>query len=310
MQADPIAPVTITATLEDKSVEASITVLDTTTPATVASTQIASPLVLTEQSTNFTVSLDVPAPVDGTLVQCAVQADGEGLNLGSVDPTEQLVAYNSLSASFQFNAGTDAGTATVACSGPDGTSVTLEISVVSPSNSPIDISGWTVAQANNGKSFTFPEGTILEPGDYVLIARKAEQSAFQNVWLGSENLLGDNVHFFNAGDSFIVMNDSTTTFTLTDLDGAVIDGPTLDLDTYLSYQRTVPVGPADSEDSWTTSSDVTPGATSGATPGSGQGEPNFSMGIYISEMSDAKGSGNYVYEFVELFYDGPFISSP
>jgi hypothetical protein len=308
-QADPIAAVTITATLDDNVTTADVVVLEPTAPATVLSLSMDSPLVLTETSAVFHAWLDWPAPIDGTLVHCSVLPNTEGLNLGSVDPVELTVAYNSQSANFQFHAGADAGTATVECTGPDTSAVQMDVSVVSPSNSPIDISGWTVSQANNGKSFTFPEGTILQPGEYVLIARKSTLEAFQSAWFGAENILGANVHFFNAEDSFIVINDSTTTFTLTDGDGVEMDGPTLDIDNYLNYQRSVPVGPADSEDSWTTSTEVTPGPSSGATPGSGQGDPNFSMGIYISEISDGKGSGNYVYEFVEIFYDGPLLES-
>jgi hypothetical protein len=53
---------------------------------------------------------------------------------------------------------------------------------------------------------------------------------------------------------------------------------------------------AGSAGSWTVMS------SDAAVPASGQS--GISHGVYISQFSDAAGSGNFIYEFVELFFDG------
>ena len=69
-----------------------------------------------------------------------------------------------------------------------------------------------------------------------------------------------------------------------------------------NLSRIVPVQAASQGTSWAQSG-VAPGQ--GTTPGTGQHIEQPVVGIYVSEISDtAAGSGQYVYEFVELFVDG------
>lgn len=76
-----------------------------------------------------------------------------------------------------------------------------------------------------------------------------------------------------------------------------VDGPTVAMDTSAgkSLQR-ANCGAVGLAGTWTK---VT--ATS-ATPGTG-GLTGCGRGVFINEFSDAIGTGNYIYEFVELFND-------
>jgi hypothetical protein len=68
----------------------------------------------------------------------------------------------------------------------------------------------------------------------------------------------------------------------------------------LSYRRNNPGDPSNQPSSWTSGT-----ANTTATPGSGTGTRS-TAGVVIYEFSDATGVGNYIYEFVELYYDtGP-----
>jgi hypothetical protein len=165
----------------------------------------------------------------------------------------------------------------------------------------LDISGHFLVQQNSTKTFTFPEETVVDPGDYILVARGAEKEAFEEYW---QVTLGPNVHFFNGSSLFPVINGAET-YEFFNGDPAlpttiVLDGPTASMTLNMSMQRSSPPGPANLLASWDTVS-----ATIAATPGSGQVDKLNITAIYISEISDAPGTGTFHFEFVELFYDGP-----
>jgi len=126
----------------------------------------------------------------------------------------------------------------------------------------------------------------------VIIARNCTRSQFENFW-GVQ--LPDEVVFLNGGNSFPVINGSEN-YTLVNAAGDTVDGPTISMSSGHSIQRISPLDPAGSPSSW----DVVPDNL--ATPGSGANPAN-SHKVVINEASDASGSGNYIYEFVELFYD-------
>ena len=63
-----------------------------------------------------------------------------------------------------------------------------------------------------------------------------------------------------------------------------------------SIQRKDPCLPANQTSSWNIL------ASSSGSPGSGAGV-GCGIGVVINEFSDALGTGNFVYEFVELHYD-------
>jgi hypothetical protein len=79
------------------------------------------------------------------------------------------------------------------------------------------------------------------------------------------------------------------------------DGPSIMMraSSGVSYVRTVGAVATDPA-SWTQVS-AAPGTP---TPGSGVAASSTKHGVFISEFSDASGTGNFIYEFVEIHFDG------
>jgi hypothetical protein len=157
---------------------------------------------------------------------------------------------------------------------------------------PLDLSGWQIKQHSSDQTFTIPAGTTIQPGGYLILARfasRAEFESFYGVTLGS-----DVIYLTNATSNPVVpMINGDETYELYNAGGGLEDGPTPAIDTiYRAYHRDDPESPP-----WT-SIDTSP------TPGSGVEPPDdvFS-GMVISEANDPSGSGAYVYEFVELYFD-------
>jgi beta-lactamase superfamily II metal-dependent hydrolase len=173
-----------------------------------------------------------------------------------------------------------------------GTSAAVGVTV---SNAlPIDISGWTITQANSSIIYTFPAGTTIVANGYLVIARNATKAAFQTFWGVT---LASNVGYITTGDVFPVINGSEN-YTLKNAGGTVIDGTTISQQASAgqSIQRKDPCLAANLASSW----NVLPSAS--GTPGSGAGA-GCAKGAVINEFSDALGTGNYIYEFVELHLD-------
>ena len=156
-----------------------------------------------------------------------------------------------------------------------------------------DISGWKLVQANATLNYTFPGGTRIPRNGYVIVGRNATKAAFESFWGVS---LGDNVVYLNSGDTMPQINGSET-YTLKNASNVTIDGPTYahDASSGDSLER-ANCGSVGSSSTWTKV------AATSATPGS-NGLATCSLGVFINENSDAIGTGNYVYEFVELFFD-------
>jgi len=157
-----------------------------------------------------------------------------------------------------------------------------------------DVSNWRVVQANSSYTFTLPAGTAIPDHGYLVIGRNASKAAFEAYW---NVALPPNAVYLDAGDSMPVINGDEN-FTLYDATGRKVDGRTVSMSSAAgrSYQRTNPCLSASKASSWTS------GPDSGATPGSGAGS-GCAKGIVINEFSDASGTGNYVYEFIELHND-------
>ncbi|MDI6807764.1 MAG: phospholipase D-like domain-containing protein [Candidatus Eisenbacteria bacterium] len=164
----------------------------------------------------------------------------------------------------------------------------------------VDLSGWKVVQANSDQTYTIPNGTAIPGKGYVIVARNATQAQFETFWGVT---LGPNVVFLNTGDATGVAPkiNGDETFTLKNASLVVIDGPTVAMAPYgtagQSIRRNNPGDPAGVEASWTRGPDRATG-----NPGSGAGTLS-NAGVRINEFSDALGTGNFVYEFVELFND-------
>jgi beta-lactamase superfamily II metal-dependent hydrolase len=172
-----------------------------------------------------------------------------------------------------------------------GTSAAVNVTV--SNGTPVDISGWTLTQANAAQTYTIPAGTVIPSKGYAIICRNATKTAFQTFW---NRTLGSNVIFINTGDVMPQINGSET-YTLKNAAGTTIEGATVAMDAAggSDFQRAT-CGAIGTLSSWTKSA-----STSGS-PGTG-GLATCNRGAFINEFSDALGTGNYVYEFIEIFND-------
>ncbi|MHB8998847.1 MAG: Ig-like domain-containing protein [Thermoanaerobaculia bacterium] len=157
----------------------------------------------------------------------------------------------------------------------------------------LDLSGWVLTQANSAYSYTIPAGTTIPAGGYLIVARSATQAAFETFWGAT---LAANVVFRNAANAMPVINGDET-YQLSN--GALtVDGPTIAMGASAgqTLQRVNLCGVAGNAASWSIAS------STAATPGAGA-PAGCGAGARISEFSDAGGTGNYIYEFVEIYND-------
>jgi len=173
-----------------------------------------------------------------------------------------------------------------------GTSTAIGVTVNNPTGT--DISGWTVTQANATVVYTIPAGTVIPANGYVVIGRDATKAAFQTFWGVT---LGSNVVYLTTAGAFPQINGSEN-YTLKNASGTIIDGPTISTSSSANQdlQRIDPCTGAGITSNWNV------GVTTLANPGSGAGA-GCAKGVVINEFSDAAGSGNFIYEFVELHND-------
>jgi hypothetical protein len=158
----------------------------------------------------------------------------------------------------------------------------------------LDISDWKFVQANSAITYNLPPGTVIPDNGYVVIGRNATKTEFEAFW-GSA--LPSNAVFINSGGAFPAINGSEN-YTLYNAAGVEVDGTTISMASSAgqSIQRKDPCLPVNQTSSWNIL------ASSSGSPGSGAGV-GCGIGVVINEFSDALGTGNFVYEFVELHYD-------
>jgi beta-lactamase superfamily II metal-dependent hydrolase len=171
-----------------------------------------------------------------------------------------------------------------------GTSAAVGVTV--SNGVPVNIGGWTLTQANATLNYTIPAGTTIASKGYVLVARNATKAAFQTFWGVT---LGANVVYINSADTMPQINGSET-YTLKN-GATTIDGPTVAMDTSAGFDfERATCGAVGTLSSWSHR------ASTSGTPGTG-GLTTCNRGVFINEFSDALGTGNFVYEFIELFND-------
>lgn len=173
-----------------------------------------------------------------------------------------------------------------------GTSAAVTVSVNNPVGT--NVAGWKVAQLNSSYSYVLPTGTVLPPKGYLIIARSASRSAFQSFW---KVTLGPNVVFLNAEGTLPILNGGES-YALYTAGGTLVDGRTADMPAGggKSLQRKGPCLAPGMSSSWS----IQP-STAG-TPGSGAGT-GCGKGVVINEFTDPPGTGDYVFEFIELYND-------
>ncbi len=176
-----------------------------------------------------------------------------------------------------------------------GTSSAVTVTVNNPPL-PVgtDISNWRIVQANAAWTFYLPAGTVIPDNGYVVIGRNATKAAFETFWGVT---LASNVVYINSGDTMPVINGDEN-FTLYNAGGTKVDGRTASMSSSAgqSYQRKDPCLQANKLSSWNVAADPS------GTPGSGAAT-GCAKGVVINEFSDASGTGNFIYEFIELHND-------
>jgi hypothetical protein len=157
----------------------------------------------------------------------------------------------------------------------------------------LNIAGWRLAQLNATFNYTFAAGTTIPDNGYLVLGRDATKAAFEAFW----GALPANAVYVNSAGVLPVINGDET-YDLYNASSVKVDGRTIAMGASAgsSVKRKDPCLAANLSSSWTVT------ASSTGTPGSGAGA-GCSKGVVINEFSDALGTGNFVYEFVELHYD-------
>ncbi|MCU1245747.1 MAG: hypothetical protein JWN02_1657 [Acidobacteria bacterium] len=250
-----------------------------------------------------TVSITSPAngaTVSGTISVNATASDNVGVTKvefyldGTLKSTDTTSPYSWSFDTTTVSNGSHSLTAKAYDAALNSTTSTAVSVTVNNVATGTDISGWTVTQANATVVYTIPAGTIVPANGYLVIGRDATKAAFQTFWGVT---LASNVVYLTTAGAFPQINGSEN-YTLKNASGTVIDGPTISQSSSAgqSIQRKDPCQAAGLTASWNVLT-----STSG-TPGSGAGA-GCAHGMVINEFSDATGTNNFVYEFIELHND-------
>ena len=280
---------TITARLlaGDAGVTSQVRVLAPDAPAVVVAIDPVAASLSFGAAQVFTVTLDVPAPVDGTSASITLNPT----NLGNVTSPVALVA-NATSATFTFTAGTAAASGSVTVG-----NASADVTVVDPSSLTLDLSGFRLVQTDSSATVIVPDSTSVPVGGFLIVGRNIDETGFElfygalpanAVYLNGKTLSG------GSANGFPVINGEET-MALLDASGTVLDGPTIVIESGTGYQRTAPAGDSSAAGSWTEAG-VAPGA--GATPGTAPAGTHG--GCYISEIVDAAAFAN---EYIEIHCD-------
>lgn len=165
-----------------------------------------------------------------------------------------------------------------------------------PTGDALSLSGYVLENREHSPPSqvgVLPAGTELEPGQRLIVSRDADRAAFEAHW---EVTLGPDVVFLNAeaGNSGVPIVNGGEKWALVSPVGTDIDGETITGSTDSAYTRTQMTS-AGSASAWAEL------AADLATPGVVD-LPTTGVGLVISEWADAPGTGNYIYEYVELYY--------
>lgn len=157
----------------------------------------------------------------------------------------------------------------------------------------LDVGGYFLYQTNSYQDYLFTPPTLIQPGGYLVVSRAADQTAFEAYWGVT---LGTNVTFVNSGNGLPQLNGDEL-YWLADPGNTILDGPTpIPMGVGKSISRVATGEPSTLALSWQETSETN------ATPGSGA-ILSGTGGLVLTEISDASGTGNYIYEFVEIVYD-------
>jgi hypothetical protein len=228
---------------------------------------------------------DTESDASGPVISISASASGETSSSGaSADTTSATTKpVDGSSGSGEASSTAMGGESSTGSTSGEGSSSTGD-------SSTIDLSGWSIVQTDSARTFEIPDGTRVPIGGALIIARDADQASFEAYWGVT---FGPDVVFVSASDDFPIINGDET-YALRDAASTVVDGPTPAILEEESLDRVDPED--DTATGWmSASADVgTP------TPGTSTEPPAGFTGVFLSEVSDAIGVGNFVYEFVEL----------
>lgn len=252
----------------------------------------AGPTVTATTTSSFTVTWTTDEPSDGRVEYGLTTAYGSVVSNATL-ATSHSFTLTGLAAgtTYHFRAGSTDACGTGPRSSADLTATTQ---ASGGGGEPLAVGGYRLTQANATYVYTLPAGTTVPANGYLVVARSADKAAFEAFWGVT---LGADAAFLNSAGGMPVINGSET-YTLADAGGTILDGPTIAMGSSgaQSIRRNDPCQAAGLSSSWTI------GAESAATVGSGAGD-GCGVGLVINEFADASGTGNYVFEFVELHYD-------
>jgi len=261
----------------------------TASPVSAFTTTALQPIGLNEpvehaaEAFSITLSWRTAKPTLGSVE--AREADGDGM--GSV-VASVIEATASLDHTVTL-AGLEPATAyRIAVRAADGCGNHEEVELeVSTAEAPleIDLSGWRLVNDNPDFEYTFPAGTRLLAGGYLVLGRADDRAGFESEW----GLLDENVVYLDSSDEILV-NATPRPYTLLDALGSVVDGPTVAVGKNKSLSRVQACTDAAIPAAWQERS------SSAADPGRGSAAP-CGAGVVISEISDA---GDFRHEYVEL----------
>jgi beta-lactamase superfamily II metal-dependent hydrolase len=264
----------------------------------------AAPAPDTQPPTTAITSPSNGATVSGTIAVTASASDNVGVTSvefyldGALQATDTSAPYSwSWNTTTASNAAHALTSKAFDAAGNFATSSAVNVTVNNTTPPPpvgTDLSGWRLVQSAASYTFTLPAGTVIPDNGYVIVGRNATKAAFETFWGVT---LGSNVVYINANDGMPVINGDET-FTLQNAGGTTVDGRTIAMASSAgrSYQRANPCASARKASSWTNVPDSSANPGSGAAAGCG-------TGVVINEFSDASGTGNFIYEFVELHND-------
>lgn len=252
------------------------------------------------------VALTTPAngaTVSGSVLVAATASDETGVARvefrvdGALQATLSSVPYEWTWNSSDVANGAHSVSATAfdAAGNSSSSSVSVTVSNATGGGTSVDVSGWVLTQANASYLFTLPTGSTIPAGGYLIVARNAGKAAFETFWGRS---LAADVVFVNAANTMPVINGDET-YQLSNT-GGTFDGPTIAMGAGAgqTVQRVNLCGDAGVAASWNVAPMTAATPAAGAPAGCG-------AGVRVSEFSDAGGTGNYIYEFIEIYNDAP-----
>jgi hypothetical protein len=104
------------------------------------------------------------------------------------------------------------------------------IELVNIATGAIDISGLQIWDAGNGKVFTFPPGTVLQPGAHALVITGVQSGGSLPTGGGPDDLAFDigrgSAYINNGGDNVVIYDPANDAFIQATFNGDSLDNPT------------------------------------------------------------------------------------